>query len=62
MAIGVPLLHEHVSQTLGVHMFAPEGDRLIALGLLDIYSHKLIDGTFTSGAQTGFDPPPTNPD
>jgi TetR/AcrR family transcriptional regulator, regulator of cefoperazone and chloramphenicol sensitivity len=62
MKVGIPLLHEHVSRTLGVDMFAPEGERLVALGLLDIYSHKLIDEAFTSAAETGFDVRETIPD
>jgi AcrR family transcriptional regulator len=55
MAAGIPLLHEHVSRSLGTDMFAPEGDRLVGLGLLDIYSHKLIDDETASAAQVGFD-------
>jgi AcrR family transcriptional regulator len=62
MAVGIPLLHEHVSRALGVDMFAPEGDRLVALGLLDIYSHKLIDEAFTSAAESGFVVRATKPD
>ena len=42
MRIGIPLLHEHVSRALGTDMFGPAGDRLIALALLDIYSHALV--------------------
>ena len=40
MKIGTPFLHEYVSRALGTDMFGPEGDRLIALALLDIYSHE----------------------
>ncbi len=61
MKVGIPLLHEHVSRALGVDMFSPDGERLVALGLLDIYSHKLIDGTFTSAAETGFNARGANP-
>ena len=43
MKTGIPLLHEHVSRALGVDMFAPEGERLVALALLDMYSHAPID-------------------
>ncbi|MGD0068496.1 MAG: hypothetical protein ABSB76_34335, partial [Streptosporangiaceae bacterium] len=42
MAVGIPLLHEHLSRTMGTDAFGPEGDRLLALGLLDIYSHTII--------------------
>jgi AcrR family transcriptional regulator len=54
MAVGIPLLHEHVSRALGRDMFSPEGDRLVALGLLDIYSHQLIDEQAAAAAAAGF--------
>jgi TetR/AcrR family transcriptional regulator, regulator of cefoperazone and chloramphenicol sensitivity len=57
MAAGIPLLHEHVSRAMGTDMFAPEGDRLVALGLLDIYSHNLISEETASAAEAGFVPP-----
>jgi AcrR family transcriptional regulator len=43
MTVGIPLMREHLSRVLGVDLFAPEGDRLVALGLLDLYSHPLVD-------------------
>jgi hypothetical protein len=52
---GIPLLHDHVSRALGTDMFEPEGDRLVALALLDIYSHKLLDEEAASAAEAGFD-------
>ena len=55
MKIGIPLLHEHVSRALGTDMFGPEGDHLIALGLLDIYSHALIDDDVATSAAAGFE-------
>jgi AcrR family transcriptional regulator len=55
MAVGIPLLHEHVSRALGTDMFEPEGDRLVGLALLDIYSHKLISEGVASGAKGAFD-------
>ena len=39
MKVGIPLLHDHVSRALGMDMFGPEGEQLVALALLDIYSH-----------------------
>jgi hypothetical protein len=54
MAAGIPLLHEHVSRVLGTDMFEPEGDRLVALALLDIYSHTLINKGVASAAKTAF--------
>ncbi len=55
MAVGVPLLHEHVSRVLGTDSFEPEGERLVALALLDIYSHELLDQEAVSAAEAGFD-------
>ena len=55
MAVGIPLLHEHLSRAIGTDMFAPEGDRLVALGLLDIYSHKLLHDQTASAAAAGLD-------
>ena len=57
MKIGIPLLHEHVSRALGTDMFGPEGDRLIALALLDIYSHALIDEDVATSAAAGYEEP-----
>ena len=55
MAAGVPLLQEHVSRALGCDMFGPEGERLVARGLLDIYSHQLLDSEAAAAARAGFD-------
>jgi AcrR family transcriptional regulator len=57
MKAGIPLLHEHVSRAIGTDMFTPEGERLVALGLLDIYSHTLINEETASAAEAGFDTP-----
>jgi AcrR family transcriptional regulator len=58
MKLGIPLLHEHVSRALGTDMFGPEGDRLIALALLDIYSHALIDeDVVVTSAAAGYEVP-----
>ena len=53
MAVGIPLLHEHLSRAIGTDMFAPEGDRLVTLGLLDIYSHKLLNEQTATAAAAG---------
>ena len=58
MAIGIPLLHDHVSRAMGADIFEPEGDRLLALALLDIYSHQLIDARTAAAAGVGFGEPP----
>jgi AcrR family transcriptional regulator len=57
MKIGIPLLHDHVSRALGTDMFGPEGDRLIALAMLDIYSHALIDVSVVTSAAAGYEEP-----
>ena len=62
MKIGIPLLHEHVSRALGTDMFGPEGDRLITLALLDIYSHALIDDDVATSAAAGYGEPHGRPD
>jgi AcrR family transcriptional regulator len=54
MKVGIPLLHDHVSRALGTDMFEPEGERLVALALIDIYSHKLLDDGDSSAAKARF--------
>ena len=53
MASGIPLLHEQLSRALGADIFGPEGGRLVALGLLDIYSHPLISEQDAAAGETG---------
>jgi TetR/AcrR family transcriptional regulator, regulator of cefoperazone and chloramphenicol sensitivity len=55
MASGIPLLHEQLSRTLGADIFGPDGGRLVALGLLDIYSHPLISAEDAAAGETGID-------
>ncbi|NLT57313.1 MAG: helix-turn-helix transcriptional regulator [Actinomycetales bacterium] len=55
MALGVPLLHAHLSRVLGVDVFSPEGDRLIALALLDLYSHALLSPELAASARAGLE-------
>ncbi|MFB9890389.1 TetR/AcrR family transcriptional regulator [Planobispora takensis] len=42
MALSVGILHEHISRAMGVDVFSPEGDRLLARALIDIYSHPVL--------------------
>ncbi len=51
MAMGIPLLHDHVSREIGADIFEPEGDQLLAVALLDIYSHQLLDAHTAAGAR-----------
>src|SRR5271170_4274515 len=53
MGSGIPLLHEQLSRTVGADIFAAEGGRLVALGLLDIYSHPLITAEDAAAGETG---------
>jgi AcrR family transcriptional regulator len=58
MAAGLPLLHEHVSRALGADMFGPAGERVLGLGLLDIYSHPLLSPETAAAAEAGLGPAP----
>ncbi|MFI6922928.1 TetR/AcrR family transcriptional regulator [Nonomuraea spiralis] len=42
MSLSVGVLHKHVSRGLGVDVFSPEGAHLLALTLLDLYSHPVL--------------------
>ena len=55
MRVGIPLLHEHVSRVLGVDIFEQQGEQLVALALLDIYSDALIDGETVTSARAGYE-------
>ncbi len=58
MAFGVPLMREQLSRVLGVDIFSPEGDRQVALALLDLYSHALLSPELAASARAGLDNPP----
>ena len=55
MALGVPLLHEHLSRVLGIDTFSVEGDREVALALLDIYSHAVMSPEMAVSARRGLE-------
>ena len=61
MALGVPLLHEHLSRVLGEDIRSVEGDRLVATALIDLYSHPVMTPELAATALAGFDDttPPT---
>jgi AcrR family transcriptional regulator len=42
MALSVSVLHEQLSRAVGVEVFSPEGDLLLARTLIDIYSHAML--------------------
>ena len=55
MALGVPLMREHLSRVLGVDTFSPEGDRLVAMAVLDIYAHTLVTSELAANARAAFE-------
>jgi len=42
MALAISILHSHVSRNMGVDLFSPEGDELLARTMIDIYSHPML--------------------
>lgn len=58
MALGVPLLHAQLSRVLGVDTLSPEGDRQVAVALLDIYSHAQLSPELAASARAGLDRAP----
>ncbi|WP_170222823.1 TetR/AcrR family transcriptional regulator [Nonomuraea turkmeniaca] len=42
MGLSIGVLHGHISRTIGVDVSSPEGDRLLARALVDIYSHPML--------------------
>ncbi|GAA3167436.1 MULTISPECIES: TetR/AcrR family transcriptional regulator [Nonomuraea] len=42
MGLAVPILHQHISRGLGVDLATPQGAHLLAVTLLDIYSHPVL--------------------
>jgi TetR/AcrR family transcriptional regulator, regulator of cefoperazone and chloramphenicol sensitivity len=55
MALGVPLLHEHLSRVLGVDIFSDDGDRQVALALLDLYAHAVMSPEMAASARSGLE-------
>jgi TetR/AcrR family transcriptional regulator, regulator of cefoperazone and chloramphenicol sensitivity len=58
MALGIPAFHEHLSRVLDIDVLSAEGDRRVALAILDIYSHSMISPEFADAAKAGLDPDP----
>jgi AcrR family transcriptional regulator len=55
MALGVPVLQQHVSRGMGVDLDTPEGDHLLSQVLLDIYSHPAMSTDDAKAARTALD-------
>jgi AcrR family transcriptional regulator len=53
MALGIPAFHEHLSRVLDIDVLSPEGDRRIAVAILDLYSHSMISSEFAAAAKEG---------
>ena len=62
MVLGVPLMHEHISRVLGVDITSVEGDRLLALALLDLHSHILVTPELAATAQAALQDGARRPD
>jgi len=60
MAFGAQLLREHIARVLDTTPRSPEDERLVALALLDLYSHALITPELaaTARASVAADPSP----
>jgi AcrR family transcriptional regulator len=52
MASAIPLFQEHLSRTLGVDMFSPDGDELVTLTLHDMFAATDHDPEVPSGIST----------
>ncbi|MER5421226.1 TetR/AcrR family transcriptional regulator [Streptosporangium roseum] len=55
MALAVAVLHKHVSRGMGVDLFSPEGDLLLARTLIDIYSHPMLSTEDAAEARAALD-------
>jgi AcrR family transcriptional regulator len=53
MALAVTVLHQHLSRAIGVEVFSPEGDLLLARALLDIHSHPMLSPEDAAKALAG---------
>ena len=54
MALGIPLLREHISRAAGADIGSDEGDRQVAMALLDLYSHPLVTPDLAATARAAF--------
>ncbi|HEX4702659.1 MAG TPA: helix-turn-helix domain-containing protein [Pseudonocardiaceae bacterium] len=55
MALGIPILYQHVSRGLGVDLFSPEGGELLTRTMLDIYSRPMLSAADAAKARAGLD-------
>jgi AcrR family transcriptional regulator len=57
MALGIPAFRAHISRSIGADIYSPEGDRRIALALLEIHSHPSISTDTARTLRQGLDKP-----
>jgi hypothetical protein len=65
MALSITVMHRHMSRAMGVEVFRPEGDQLLARALIDIYSHPMLnleDATLIRDALDKIQDPSTQAD
>lgn len=55
MALGIPAFQAHISRNIGTDINTPEGDRRIALAILDIYSHPVLTPDSARAMRKGLD-------
>jgi hypothetical protein len=54
MALGVQVLHDHVSRAIGVDILSEDGERQLTDGMLDLYSRALVSREFAEAARAAF--------
>lgn len=57
MAMGIPLLHDHITRTSGVDPFSDEGDTAMAHAMIDIYSQPVIPPDQAAAARSALPAP-----
>lgn len=55
MKLGIPAFQAHIARNIGADIYSPEGDRRIALALLDIYSQPAISTDNASALRQGLE-------
>ncbi|WP_131742871.1 TetR/AcrR family transcriptional regulator [Actinomadura roseirufa] len=61
MALGIPAFYRHVSRLLDIDLFTTEGERQVALAMLDIHSHSVISPELAATLREGFAKPRYDP-
>ena len=63
MTLGIPLLHTHISRAAGTDIRNGEGERRVAMALLDLYAHPLVTPELAATARAAYEalPPPPPP-